>query len=208
MNDLIKVLIVDDHKVMREPLEREFCRENGFDVVGSLESAAMAVVFCAMRRPDVVIMDVCTGSGASGLEATEKILAGFPGVKVIVTSGFDEVTYIPRAKKIGAHAFVYKIKGVEYYREVARRVLAGEYVFPEPKAIPLPRGETPFTEREMEVLRLMCKHMNSQAVADELFIERKSVERHIDNMRQKAGFARYAELLVHVLSNGWINPNY
>jgi len=60
----------------------------------------------------------------------------------------------------------------------------------------------------MEVLRLMCKYMNSQKVADELFIEKKSVERHIDNMRQKAGFSRYAELLVYVLSNGWINPNY
>jgi DNA-binding CsgD family transcriptional regulator len=60
----------------------------------------------------------------------------------------------------------------------------------------------------MEVLRLMCKYMNSQTVANELFIDKKTVEAHIDKMRQKAGFARYAELLVYVLSNGWINPNF
>jgi DNA-binding NarL/FixJ family response regulator len=125
-----------------------------------------------------------------------------------VTSGFEEVTYMPRAREIGAHAFVYKIKGVEYYREAVTRVLNGEYVFPESKTIPLPQGETPFTSREMEVLYLMCKYMNSQTVAEKLFIEKKSVERHIDNMRQKAGFSKYSELLVYVLSNGWINPNY
>jgi len=205
---MYKVLIVDDHKVMRDPLEREFGIENGFKVIGSLTDAKSAVEFCEINQPDVIIMDVCTGSGMSGLEATEKILKKHPETKVIVTSGFDEVTYMPRAKKIGAHAFVYKIKGSEYYREVATRVLNGEIVFPEPITIPLPQGETPFSSRELEVLRLMCKYTNSQKVADELFISKKSVERHLDVMRQKAGFSKYAELLVFVLSNGWINPNY
>jgi len=205
---LTKVLIVDDHKVTRDSLEREFCSANGFITIGSISSAADALEFCGAERPDVIIMDICTEFGASGLEAAAQILQSYPMTGIIITSGFDEVTWLPRAKEIGAHAFVYKIKGVEYYREVAKRVLMGEYVFPEPKTIPLPQGETPFTAREMEVLRLMCKYMDIQAVADELFIEKKSVERHIDNMRQKAGFPRYAELLVYVLSNGWINPNY
>jgi len=205
---MIKVLIVDDHKVMRDMLEREFSEADGFEVIGSLENAAFVETFCKANTPDVIIMDVCTQFGASGLDATEKILSAYPHVKIIVTSGFNEVTYMPRAKEIGAHAFVYKTKGVEYYRQTVQRVISGEYVFPESQKIPLPMGETPFTDREMEVLRLMCKYMNSQSVADELFIEKKSVERHIDNMRQKAGFSRYAELLVYVLSNGWINPNY
>jgi len=208
MDELTKVLIVDDHKVMRDMLEREFCADNGYEVIGSLESAAATEAFCDMKRPDVIIMDVCTEFGASGLEAAEKILNRFPDIKIIMTSGFDEISYMPRAKEIGAHAFVHKTNGAEYYRDTAKCVLNGEYVFPAPQIIPLPRGETPFTDREMEVLRLMCKHMNSQKVADELFIEKKSVERHLDNMRQKAGFSRYAELLVYVLSNGWINPNY
>jgi len=208
MKESVKVLIVDDHKVMRDTLEREFCPANGFEVIGSFSNAADTEAFCAMKCPDVIIMDVCTESGASGLEAAEKIRKSYPKIKIMITSGFDEVTWLPRAKDIGAHAFIYKIKGAEYYREVARRILSGEYIFPEPKTIPLPKGAAPFTEREMEVLRLMCKYMNSQMVADELFIEKKTVERHIENMRQRAGFSRYAELIVYVLSNGWINPNY
>ena len=205
---LIKVLIVDDHKVMRDPLEREFCPENGFEVVGSIMSAATAEAFCAMNCPDVIIMDVCTEYGASGLEAAEKILRTFPGIKVIMTSGFDEVTYMPRAKEIGAHAFVYKIEGVEYYREVVLRVLRGETVFPERKTIPVSQGEAPFTPKEMEVLRLLCRYMTSQDIAAELFISEHTVRRHIENMRQKSGMKSAMDLVIYVLSNGWVNPNY
>jgi len=208
MSELIKILIVDDHKVMRDPLEREFCPENGFEVVGSIMSAATAETFCVTDRPDVIIMDVCTEFGASGLEAAEKILKKFPEIKVIMTSGFDEVTYMPRAKEIGAHAFIYKIEGVEYYREVALRVLNGEVVFPEQKNIPVSHGEAPFTPKEMEVLRLLCQYKTSQDIAAELFISDHTVRKHIENMRQKSGMKSAMDLVIYVLSNGWVNPNY
>ena len=208
MSASITVLIVDDHASMRNLFEKEFIPENGFTVVESIANAADAVAFCAMTRPDLVIMDVCTENGASGLDAAKKILKRFPEIKVIVTSGFDEVTYMPRAKELGAHAFVYKIKGAEYYLEVARRVLNGEVVFPEPKTIPLPRGETPFTDREMEVLRLLCNYMTHQEIADELLISKKTVDKHIENMREKVGVKTAMDLVIYVLSNGWINPNY
>ena len=208
MDDLIKVLIVDDHKSMRNLFEKEFTPDNGFTVSESIGNAADAAGYCALTHPDLVIMDVCTENGASGLDATEKILGKFPQIKVIVTSGFDEITYMPRAKEIGAHAFVYKLKDVEYYREVAKRVLDGEFVFPEPKTIPLPQGETPFSDREMEVLRLLCKYMTHQEIADRLFISKKTVDKHIENMREKAQMKSVMELVIYVLSNGWINPNY
>ena len=208
LDKLIKVLIVDDHESMRDLLANEFCRENGFEVVGSIGNAADTEVFCLKKQPDVVILDVCTEEGASGLDAAVKIRAKHPEIKIIVTTGFGEITYASRAKEIGVHAFVYKIKGAAYYLEVARRILNGETIFPEPKTIPLPHGEVPFTDREMEVLRLMCKYMSYRSVADDLFINEKTVRRHMENMRLKAGFSTTMELLVHVLSNGWINPHF
>ena len=207
-SSLIKVLIVDDHESMRNLFEKEFTSENGFTIVESIGNAAEAVAFCTLTQPDLVIMDVCTENGTSGLDAAGKILKLFPDIKVIMTSGFDEVTYMPRAREIGAHAFVYKIKGVEYYRETAKRVLSGEYVFPEPKTIPLPLSRTPFTDREMEVLQLMCRCMTSQQIADELVCSKKTIQRHMENMEKKAGVKSAVELIGHVLSNGWINPNY
>jgi len=208
VSELIKVLIVDDHESLRNLFEMEFIPENGFEVAASIGNANDAAAFCAMKNPELVIMDVCTENGESGLDAAAKILKSFPDVKVIVTSGFDEITYSPRAKELGAHAFVYKTKGIAYYREVAKRVLDGEYIFPEPKKIPLPQGETPFTDREMEVLRLLCGHMSTQEIADTLMISQKTVHRHMENMVQKAGFKSSMELVVYVLSSGWINPGY
>ena len=209
---LVSVMLVDDHESMRDLLKSEFCPENGFQVIKECSSAIDAVAFCHLLRPDLVIMDVCTEDGASGLDAAAKIRRQSPDVKIIVTTGFEEVSYMPRAKEIGAHAFVYKVKGSAWYRQAALRVLGGETVFPEPKTIPLPdasgRGVAPFTDREMQVLRFMCKYMNSQRAADELFISKKTVEKHMDNMRLKAGFSNYTELMVYVLSNGWINPIY
>jgi len=205
---LFTVMLVDDHESMLDLLKSEFCPQNGFRVIKACGSAVDAPAFCHLLRPDLIIMDVCTEDGASGLDAAAEILEQSPEVKIIVTSGFEEVSYLPRAQKIGAHGFVYKVKGIAWYRTAALRVLAGETVFPEPKTIPLPRGEAPFTERETQVLRLMCKYADAQTVADELFISKTTVKKHMDNMRVKAGFSNYAELMVYVLSNGWINPIY
>ncbi len=107
-SSLIKVLIVDDHESLRNSFEMEFCEANGFTVVGSIAGAVFAEAVCKAKKPDIVIMDVCTEGEVSGLSAAEAILKNQPRVKIIVTSGFDEITYIPRAKEIGAHAFVYK----------------------------------------------------------------------------------------------------
>ena len=208
MSGLIKMLIVDDHESMRNSLEQEFCPENGFEVVGSIANADDTEAFCLSHKPELIITDVCTERGASGLDAAAKIRKKFPDIKVMVTSGFDEITYVPRAKELGAHAFVYKTKSLSHYRETAMRVLDGETVYPVPKTIPLPMGEAPLTERELEVLRLMCKHMTSEQIGKELFISPDTVKYHKSNMLAKTGFPKTVELAFHVITNGWINPNY
>ena len=208
MGELIKVLIVDDHASLRNSFETVFCPEKGYEVVGSIPAAANAEAECLSKHPDIVVLDVCTEGEVSGLTAAALILEIHPKIKIIITSGFDEISYIPRAKEIGAHAFVSKDSSLEYFREVARRVLNGEYVFPEPITIPLPKGAAPFTEREMEVLRLTCQHFTPKQISEMRQISVNTVKKHLENMRQKAGFATAMQLVVHVLSHGWINPNY
>ena len=207
MGELIKVLIVDDHASLRNSFEKEFIPEHGFTVVASIPAAALAAERCQTEKPDIVIMDVCTVGDISGLQAAEIILVKYPHIKIIITSGYDEITYCPRAKQIGAHAFVEKGSSLTYFREVARRVLDGEYVFPEPRSIPLPIGEPSFSEREMEVLKLFCKGMKPPEIADKLGMTESTARKHIDNMRLRAGFDSSVALAIHVVSNGWINPN-
>ena len=187
---MTKVLIVEDHASMRESL------------------AAALTAFCRHLHPDLVLMDVCTEGGASGLKAVEEIRKTDGEIKIIVMTAFDEITYIPRAKAAGANGFIYKSRSLNDFLEVARAVMAGSSSFPEPKTIPLPQGEAPLTDREMEVLRLMCKHMTNQEIARELFISENTVKYHKMNMLGKTGFSKAVDLAFYMISNGWINPLY
>ncbi|MDL2224592.1 response regulator transcription factor [Eubacteriales bacterium OttesenSCG-928-M02] len=203
-----KVLIVDDHKSMCDSLALALEGTGAFLVVGKLATATYAEMYCDKLQPDLVLMDVCTEGGASGLVATQTLREKYPAMKVVVMSGFDEVTYAPRAKEAGAHAFVFKSKSLEFFVEVARGVMEGTSYYPEAKTIPMPMGEAPLTEREMEVLRLMCKHMTSKEIAEELFISENTVKYHKANMLAKTGFPKAVDLAFYMISNGWINPLY
>jgi len=203
-----KVLIIDDHESMCDSLTYVLEGSGNYTVVGKLPRADHADIYCQRLQPDLVFMDVCTEEGASGLEATKVLRDKYPDIKVVVMSGFDEITYAPRAKEAGAHAFVFKSKSLDYFIEVARGVMGGECFFPEPKIIPMPMGEAPLTEREMEVLRLMCKHMTSKEIAEELYISENTVKYHKANMLGKTGFSKAVDLAFYMITNGWINPRY
>ena len=179
-----------------------------FTVAGTWPSAAQAELYCDRLRPDLVFMDVCTGGDASGLEATRRISEKFPEIKIVVMSGFDEITYAPRAKESGAHAFVFKSKSLGYFAEVALGVMQGNTYFPEAKTIPMPMGEAPLTDREMEILRLLCRHMTNVEIAEELYISVNTVKYHKSNMLAKTGFSKAVDLAFYMISNGWINPKY
>jgi DNA-binding NarL/FixJ family response regulator len=202
------VLIVDDHESMCDSLTHALVGSGDFKIVGRLSSAAHAEIYCERLRPDLIFMDVCTDQGASGLEAAKAVSEKFPDTKIIVMSGFDEITYAPRAKEAGACAFVFKSKSLDFFLEVARKVMRGESYYPQPKTIPMPLGESPLTAREMEVLRLMCRHMTSREIAGELFISESTVKYHKSNMLAKTGFSRAVDLAFYMISNGWINPLY
>lgn len=137
---MTKVLVVDDHESMRESLERLFNESGDFCVVGGISCADHAVRMCGELSPDIVFMDVCTEGGASGLRATKEVRDAFPDIKVIVMTAFDEISYAPRAKEAGAHAFIYKSRSLSEFEQTARDVMSGGGCFPEPKTIPMPQA--------------------------------------------------------------------
>lgn len=205
---MIKILIVEDHESMRQSIRTIFERSGDFEIIGDIANAEFAENYCENLLPDLVLMDVCTEDGASGLLAAKKISEKYPEIKVIIMTAFNEVSYIPRAKEAGAHAFIFKSESLDYFMEVAKGVMKGEKYFPEPKVIPMPMGEAPFTEREMTVLRLSCKLMTNKEIAEELFISENTVKYHKANMLAKTGFTKTVELVFYMITNGWINPLY
>jgi len=205
---MVKVLVVDDHDIICDALSNALESTGEFTVVSRLSTAAHAEAFCGKLRPGLVFMDVCTEGGASGITAVKELREKYRDMKIIVMSGYNEITYMPRAKEAGAHAFIFKSKNLDYFIEVARMVMKGETCYPEAKTIPMPMGEAPLTEREMEVLRLMCKNLTTRAIADELNISFDTVKYRKARMLAKTGFTKSVDLVFYVLSNGWINPLY
>lgn len=205
---MTRVLLIEDHASMRETLSKMLTEMGDFEVVGETTSAAYAVPFCENLHPDLVLMDICTENNASGLSAAKAIREKLPEIKVIVMTAFDEITYVPRAKEAGVHAFVYKSRSLAFFEEVIRNVMEGGTYFPEPKTIPMPTGEAPLTSREMEILRLLCRHMTNKEIAAELFISENTVKYHKANMLAKTGFPTAVDLAFYMITNGWINPLY
>jgi DNA-binding NarL/FixJ family response regulator len=202
------ICIVDDHESIRDSYKKAIEESGNFRVTGSLPSASVADIWCGRNMPQLVLMDVCTEGGASGLDAAKRIKEKYPDIKIIVMTGFDEISYVSRAKAAGADAFVYKSKSFEHLKKVIELVMNGEKYFPEPKHIPVPQGEAPLTEREMEVLRLVCKNYSRAEIAEMLFLSEYTVKRHIQNMLEKTGYKSIVALAVYMVSNGWINPNF
>ena len=205
---MVKVLVVDDHDFICDALTNALESTGEFTVLSRLSTAAHAEVFCGRLRPDLVLMDVCTDGGASGITATKTLREKYPDIKIVVMTGFNEITYMPRAKEAGAHAFVFKSKSLAFFVEVARRVMKGETCYPEAQTIPMPMGEAPLTQREMAVLRLMCKNLTSREIAKELYVSFDTVKYRKANILAKTGFTKSVDLVFHVISNGWINPLY
>ena len=205
---MIKVLIVEDHESMCDALKKTFNDTNEFTVVGEVPNANLALLYCQKLNPDLVLVDVCTEGNASGIEATKDIKKSCPDIKVIIMTAFDEISYLPRAKSAGADGFIYKSKSLNYFLKTSKDVISGKTVFPEEKKVPVSMGEVPLTDREMEVLRLVCKHMSNKEIADELFISESTVKYHKANMLAKTGFAKSIDLAFYMITNGWINPLY
>lgn len=202
------LLIVEDHQSMREAITSAFTATGRYSLCGEISSADFSMLYCEKLHPDLVLMDVCTEGGASGITATENIKEKFPDIKVIIMTGFDELSYVPRAIDAGADGFIYKSRSLNFFVETADKIMEGEKYFPEPKAVPVPKGEIPLSSREMEVLRLMCKHMTTKEIAEELFISESTVKYHKANMLAKTGFTKSIDLAFYMISNGWINPLY
>ena len=205
---LARVVLVEDHRVLRDSFRLAFGADRGFEVVGDTGTAAMLDELCTQLCPDLVLMDVCTDGGASGLDALERLRPLYPHMKFILMSGFNELSYSPRARELGASAFIFKSKGVDFFLETARSVLAGAVYFPEEQQIPPATGEAPFTEREMEILRQLCMYKSRHTLAEDLHISEKTLKKHIENMLAKTEFSSMTDLIIYVISNGWINPKF
>jgi two-component system, NarL family, response regulator NreC len=208
----IRVLIVDDHAILRSGLSRVLSAEPDIEVVGEAASADRAVFEALASKPDVVVMDVVM-PGKSGIEGVPAVLQAVPGVKVLMLSMQDDPRYVREAFAVGASGYVLKEAADTEVVGAVRAVASGErYVHPALGARLIAADaeerrraeDDPLSEREREVLRLLALGHTNQEIAKLLYISVRTAETHRAHIMQKLRLTSRAELVRYALENGLI----
>lgn len=204
------VLIVEDDPMARKLLEIFVSTSEKYHLVPSLDSAAMAELYCMTNQVDLVLMDVCTAMDMSGIEAAAKLKKNYPAIKIIIITSQPEYSYIDQARKIGVESFWYKEPTAEALLKVMDRTMAGESIYPDSAPV-IRLGAAlseDFTERELEVLRELVSGKTDAAIADTLCLSVTRVKQHIQRIREKTQFANRTELAVRARESGLVISDY
>jgi len=198
----IRVLLVDDHAVVRQGLEAIINAEDDMDVVGHAETATESVRRVGFDDPDVVIMDVQLPDG-TGVDATREILSQWPHIRVVILTSFADDEALHSAILAGAAGYLLKRIRPDDLLTGIRKAAAGESLL-DPDLVDLVfkrlRGEVPgdplldrLSAQELKVLNLIAEGMTNREIADELFLAEKTVKNYVSNMLGKLGMSRRAE---------------
>lgn len=204
-----QVLIVDDQIISRQLFESFVSKSESYVVAASIETAKLADAYCAGRRIDLALIDVVMKDGSNGLDAAARIKKSYPSTKIIIVTSMPDAMFLRRAKEIGVNAFWYKEIQEVPMLELMDRVMAGERIFPDgPPVTQLGFAKsTEFTEREMDILRLLVEGLTDKEIAERLYIGLSTVRYHVHNLISKTGQSSRTELAVNAIRSGIVIPN-
>ncbi|HHT73293.1 MAG TPA: response regulator transcription factor [Firmicutes bacterium] len=202
----IRVLVVDDHEMVRRGLVSYLETEDGIEVVGEASDGSQAVKFCRDLTPDVILMDLIMQE-TDGITATKEIKAEFPHVQVIILTSFVDEKLIFPALEAGALSYLLKTSTAEEIVKAIRSARESQSII-EPQVasrmvsrIQSASNSRPpheeLTQRELEVLRLIGEGMTNQEIAEKLFIGIKTVKTHVSNILSKLGVADRTQAAVY-----------
>lgn len=212
----IKVMVVDDHTIVRDGICALLALVQDIEVVGAASSGTEALKLVKNLEPDVVLMDIAMPD-MGGLEATRRIGKEFPKAKVIALTQYDDKEFVFPIIEAGASGFISKIAASSELASGIRSVFRGDsYLSPSVAKILIEdyqqkgtRGSfdpySQLTEREREVLRLSAEGHTTQEIADTLVISPKTVEGHKTSLMAKLGIHNRTELIKYALRKGIIS---
>lgn len=203
--DLIKVLIVDDHPVVREGIARIISTDKRMELVGEAGNAEEAMQLYRKTRPDVTLMDMRMPD-KSGAQTIESIRAEFTNARVIILSSFDHEEDIYQAIQAGARGYLLKDSPRNDLLSAIVRVHSGERCIPGNIATRLAErvGGNELTSREFEVLRLIVKGKSNKEIGDQLGISEGTVKSHVNNILSKLNVTDRTQAVSVALKRGLV----
>ncbi|WP_419911596.1 response regulator [Hoeflea sp.] len=191
----IRLVIVDDHDLLREGIRSRLADEDFVDIVGEGSNGRQAVELCRSLEPDMVLLDISMPE-MNGLEAAKKIKQSRPETKILFLSIYDNEEYVQEALRIGANGFVLKDVSKDEMINAIRSVAQGAtYLGPQAAASLagrtvdklVPANDYGLTDREKQVLAAVSKGMTNRQIAEQLHISVRTVESHRLSIREKTG---------------------
>lgn len=215
--DTIRVLLADDHAVVRQGTRELLEREDGLEVVAEASNGKEAVQKALRQRPDVVVMDFAMPE-LNGIEATRQIKAVAPGIAILVLTAYDSEQYVFAFLEAGAAGYLLKDVQVDELVQAIKAVHAGEsmlhpaiarkvinrFARPEEQSSVLRDAFEELTDRELEVLRMAARGMSNREISQKLTISVRTVQTHLTNIFNKMGVGSRTEAVVHGLRKNLI----
>ena len=211
MTEEIRILIVDDHAIVREGQRALVETEPGMTLVGEATNGEEAIELARILNPDVIFMDLFM-PGVDGIEATEAIKAENPQARILVLTSFAEDEKVFRAVKAGASGYLLKDATPDEILTAVRQVYRGEPAMNPTIANKLmrelqresnlPPTEEPLTERELDILKLVAQGLSNQEIAEELVISERTVRTHVSNILSKLHLANRTQVALYALREG------
>lgn len=207
MNEKIRIVIADDHAVVREGLKAILSFESDFTIVGEAANGLDAVRRAKELLPDVIVMDLMMPQ-LNGADATAQIEKGAPSVKVLILTTYGSANDICRALDAGATGALMKTVTNRQLTDSIRKVAAGEKVVAQEivKSISVDRPVPDLTERQMEILHSVARGLTNEDIAKQLGVSANAVKHHLSTIFAKIGAANRAEATNIALQKHLLKP--
>jgi DNA-binding NarL/FixJ family response regulator len=210
----IRILIVDDHPVVRHGLRNLLSMHPDFEIVGEAEDGAQVFPLLAAHTTDVILLDIQM-SGQGGIDVARRVLQSYPQVKIILLTTYDDQIYLEQGLEAGVHGYLLKSVSHETLPDSIRAVMRGEKLL-SPSLVSTVMGnyqklaqeqakrEAGLTAADLNILTLIAEGANNKSIAEKLFWSEATVKRRVQEILEKLDVSNRAQAIAEAVRRGWI----